>query len=604
MTYKNIFMHVSKKILSWIMVTATLASFTACKKYLKETVVAGVSYQLYETPAGIEGALVSAYNTLRLDVQGENALTFSDAGTDLFTVGSDGNTTFNEYLATLSSLDSRVSGYWDYHYQGIGQCNVTLDYLPRVKGMDDSRKKVIEAEARFLRGWYYFALVQHYGNLPLVLASTSKVVTDFKRAPVKDVYVSILSDLKRAFDQLPVTPAGQGRATRAACAHLLAKVYLARGSATSQTQQAIRGTQASDIDSVIYYASQIESKQLGTFSLVPDFAQLWDPKNQVNPEIIFAIQFTTNVISNSGGNNMHLYHVPQYDAVNTKILVRSLDYGRPYRRVRPTPYVYTTLFGPTRKYDSRFAKSFVWGYIANTAANGITTLAGNKVDVKVGDTALYFSPVYYNTTAELTAAILANKQYPYFLPLNTYQPFSYNFIFPGLKKHLDPSRPTTNETNGSRDWFSMRYAETLLFLAEAWGRKGDFTKAAAYINQIRQRAAYKDGELKTTQWWTFEGGDYNDRLKGTAAQMMITPADISGDFVNFILEERGREMLGELNRWEDLNRCEKLLERVKKYNPDAGNIRDYHILRPIPQTFIDRLDPKGPISEEQNPGYY
>ena len=593
-----------KKILSWITVMAAIASLTACKKYLNETVVAGVSYQLYETPAGIEGALVSAYNTLRQDVQSENLLTFSDAGTDLFTVGSDGNTTWNEYLATLSSLDSRASGFWDYHYAGIGQCNVTLDYLPKVTGMDDSRKKVIDGEARFLRSWYYFDLVQHYGNVPLVLASTSKVVTDFKRAPVKDVYVSILSDLKRAFDQLPVTPAQQGRATKASVAQLLAKVYLARGSATSQTQQTIRGTQTTDMDSVIYYASQIESQQLGAYSLVPDYAQLWDPKNQVNSEVIFAVQFTTNVISNSGGNNMHLYHVPQYDAVNTKILQRSLDYGRPYRRVRPTPYVYTGLFGPTRKYDSRFAKSFVWGYIANLAATGVTTLAGNKVDIKVGDTALYFSPVFYNSAADLKAAMLANKQYPFFLPLNTYQPFSYNFIFPGLKKYLDPSRPTTNETNGTRDWMVMRYGETLLFLAEAYGRKGNFDKAASYINQIRQRAAYKDGELKTTQWWTFEGGDFNDRTRGTVSEMTVTSADISNDFVNFILEERGREMLGELNRWEDLDRCEKLVERVKLYNPDAGNIRDYHILRPIPQTFIDRLVPQGPIAEEQNIGYY
>ena len=593
-----------KKILTWITVTATIASFTACKKYLKETVVAGVSYQLYETPAGIEGALVSAYNTLRSDVQGENLLTFSDAGTDLFTVGSDGNTTWNEYLVTLGSLDGRAGSFWDYHYAGISQCNVTLDYLPKVTGMDDSRKKVIDAEARFLRSWYYFDLVQHYGKVPLVLQSTSKVVTDFKRAPVKDVYISVLSDLKRAFDNLPVTPAAQGRATKAAAAQLLAKVYLARGSAISQTQQTTRGTQASDMDSVIYYASQIEAKQLGTYSLVPDYAALWDPKNQVNSEVIFAVQFTTNVISNSGGNNMHLYHVPQYDAVNTKILVRSLDYGRPYRRVRPTPYVYNGLFGTTRKYDSRFAKSFIWGYIANQAATGITTQAGNKIDVKVGDTALYFSPVFYNTAAELTAAVKANNQYAYFLPLNIYQPFSYNFIFPGLKKYTDPYRPTTNETNGTRDWMVMRYGETLLFLAEAYGRKGNFDKAASYINQIRQRAAYKDGELKTTQWWTFEGGDFADRTKSTVPQMTVTAADISGDFVNYILEERGREMLGELNRWEDLDRCEKLVERVKKYNPDAQNIRDYHTLRPVPQTFIDRLIPQQPIADVQNPGYF
>ena len=48
----------------------------------------------------------------------------------------------------------------------------------------------------------------------------------------------------------------------------------------------------------------------------------------------------------------------------------------------------------------------------------------------------------------------------------------------------------------------------------------------------------------------------------------------------------------------------KLEERVKKYNPDAQNIRPFHALRPIPQTHIDRLSPRGPIEEEQNIGYY
>ncbi len=62
----------------------------------------------------------------------------------------------------------------------------------------------------------------------------------------------------------------------------------------------------------------------------------------------------------------------------------------------------------------------------------------------------------------------------------------------------------------------MRYGETLLILAEAYGRKGEFNTAASYINQVRTRAAYKEGESKTTQFWTFEGGSYDDRLKSSS----------------------------------------------------------------------------------------
>ncbi|UYQ91795.1 RagB/SusD family nutrient uptake outer membrane protein [Chitinophaga horti] len=592
-----------KHIYQWGLAGLLLLSATSCKKYLNEEIISDVSYQLYTTEKGIEGALTAAYNTMRIGVMGERALTFSDAGTDLFALGSDGNPAFNQYLATLSSLEAKVSQYWDYHYKGISECNVAVTYLPKVD-MNAARKIQIEAEAKFLRAYYYFDLVQHYGKIPLVLESTDKIVTSYKRAAVKDVYAAIINDLQFAYANLPIPAPAQGRANKAAAAHLMAKVYLVKASATSSTQKELRGSTATDADSVIHYAGKIVNKELGNYSLVADYAKLFDAANQVNSEVIFAVQFTPTLLNNGSGNQMHLYHVPQYDGVNTKILARSTYYGRPYRRVRPTPYVYNGLFGATRMYDSRFAKSFVWGYIANKAATGITTTAGNKIDVKVGDTALYFSPVMYGNTTDLNAAIQDNKRFAHYYPQNTYAPLSMNYIFPGLNKWLDGGRPTTNEVNGSRDWMVFRFGETLLLLAEGYGLKGDFTNAARYITQVRERAAYKEGEMKTTQYWTFEGGDYADRTKSTVDQMKVTAADISGDFTNLILEERGREMLGELNRWEDLVRCEKLVERVKLYNPDASNIREFHILRPIPQTHIDRLDPAGPMSEEQNQNYY
>lgn len=592
-----------KKQIIYSIAALSLLSLTACKKYLEEKAVSQISYQLYETQAGLEGALVSAYNTLRQGVVSERMLTFSDAGTDLFTVGSDGNTAFNQYLSTLSSLDGKISDFWEYHYSGISQCNVTLKYLPKVT-MPATRKTEMEGEAKFLRAYYFFNLVQHYGKVPLVLEAYDKAKTDFKREAVNVIYDTILNDLRYAYRQLPQAAAAQGRAFKAVAAHLMAKVYLARASAVSSEQQAIRGTKATDLDSAVYYAAKVVNQELGSFSLVSDFASLFDINNQVNSEVIFAVQFTTTQLDNGSGNQMHLYHVPQYDAINTKILARSVEYGRPYRRVRPTPFVYNGLYGDTRKYDSRFVKSFVWGYIANKAATNINTTAGNAIDVKVGDTAVYFSPIYYNTQTELNAAIQENKRFAVYMPLNAYLAFSRNNLFPGLRKWLDPLRPTTNETNGGRDWVVYRYAETLLLLAEAYGRKGDFENAAKYINKVRERAAYKAGEAKTVQYWTFEGGNYSDRTASTAEQMKVTAAQISTNFVDFILDERGRELLGELNRWEDLTRCEKLIERVLKYNPDAGNIRSYHILRPIPQTHIDRLDPAGPVAEEQNIGYY
>jgi hypothetical protein len=142
---------------------------------------------------------------------------------------------------------------------------------------------------------------------------------------------------------------------------------------------------------------------------------------------------------------------------------------------------------------------------------------------------------------------------------------------------MDPLRPDRTWTPGSRDFLAFRLADTYLMLAEAQLFLNKIPEATAAVNAVRTRAAFP----------------------GKVAAMQITPAQMTMDF---LMEERGRELAGEQIRWMDLKRWGKLVERVKLYNPQASAIKDFHVVRPIPQSQIDRSE-NGITAFPQNSGY-
>ena len=96
----------------------------------------------------------------------------------------------------------------------------------------------------------------------------------------------------------------------------------------------------------------------------------------------------------------------------------------------------------------------------------------------------------------------------------------------------------------------------------------------------------------------------NRAVGGDGAAMLSkygVSSDGTGIDIDFILDEKGREFCGEFIRWFDLKRTGKLIERVKAHNADALNIKDFHVVRPIPQSQIDAVTNKTEFT--QNPGY-
>ncbi|RYF45653.1 MAG: RagB/SusD family nutrient uptake outer membrane protein, partial [Cytophagaceae bacterium] len=271
------------------------------------------------------------------------------------------------------------------------------------------------------------------------------------------------------------------------------------------------------------------------------------------------------------------------------------QYGRPFIRMRPNSDKQKT--GPNvgknyfldqaftnRTVDTRFANSFYTVYIANTSITNAANAANNRRGIG------YTTVIGADTAVWLPDFEVAGA--PQFIGTRPFKgivvPPSLwnNGIFPALKKFMDPSRGTNFNDPSTRPAVLYRFSDVYLTGAEAYLKAGDATKAAALINVVRQRAAFK----KT-----------NTAAQNTAAAtaIAITPADVT---VDFILDERSRELFGEWQRWHDLVRTRSLVRRVQAWNPEAAPyIKDYHMLRPIPQTQIDRVveGPKFP----QNPGY-
>ena len=239
---------------------------------------------------------------------------------------------------------------------------------------------------------------------------------------------------------------------------------------------------------------------------------------------------------------------------------RDIANGRPFKRFRPTTF-FLGLYDRTK--DSRYQSQFTRAWYSNNAAT-IPKDASGAPKFQLGDTAVYVSAADSDTVLVKTR------------PYRVYTPRSYsNRIFPSLNKFHDPFRLTVNDVHGSRDFFVARLAETYLIAAEALLRDGRATEALPYINAVRRRAA----------------------IPGHETEMELTPAQLTLDE---ILNERARELAGEMQRWFDLVRTHTLVTRVKAYNPDGGpNVQPYHALRPIPRTQMDGTT----CCYTQNPGY-
>ena len=651
--------------ISWLFAGALLLTITSCKKFIKEELVTTLTEDYYKTDLGLEDLVKSAYAPLQWKFTGEQSYCMYNFGTDEFREGDQfNNVRYNDYDANLNANDAFVNGLWTNNYSGIRRCNQGIELItnfndPASKVLGTQAQKDLRiAELRALRGLYYFQMVQQFGGVPLITTVPADPQYEFPRSSIAQVYEQIMSDFKNAGPALPwrYTGADRGRATRAMAYHFLAKAYLTRGSAVTEE----RGQKPTDMDSVIVFADSVILSS--GHALEADYGSLFNAAfpdgkipapgengapptgskaridaNNASNEIIYAAQFSSNLNLAGTNNQTHLFYPSAYDA-GIPGMTRDFYNGRPFRRLRPTDYT-IDIFDKIN--DSRFFKTFQTAFYRNVASNSNLpvftasdapnpSLVG-KPRVGLGDTAALYIVNPINMPL-LTSTIAAMRYYSVFARYEQASPAgAISTDYSGNKyltmwKLSDPIRLTTtnNEARGIRNGTFARLADTYLAIAEAYGRKGDYTKALEYVNTLRRRAAYKSNEERSPQIWLYMGGSAaldNTEANNLATETLFTtnapselyPANVGSTpdrFIHFILNERTRELCGEFYRWEDLVRTETFYDRTKAFNADiSASFAPFHKLRPIPylQMIAQQVNGK-PMSPSdmtayQNPGY-
>lgn len=187
-----------------------------------------------------------------------------------------------------------IANWWNVNYAGIGRTNTFIDRINGIT-MGESLKSRMIGEAKFLRALYYFNLQDVFGGVPLILNTPDALTqSDLPRDTKEKVIEQILKDLDEAITVLPTNyPATDlGRATKGAALSLKMRLllYQANWAAAAQTAQAVM--------------------DLKTYTLFPNYRELFMRQNENNSEVIFDVQFLAPLFNNNFDSGIYLLNTP------------------------------------------------------------------------------------------------------------------------------------------------------------------------------------------------------------------------------------------------------------------------------------------------------
>lgn len=533
-----------------------------CKEDLLDENPPNVIYaeELYGNLEGLEAGVNGLQSLMRYEREGvdggSNLITdMTMGGTDTMVPnhGGRGVSSMSVNWASASPDNGFLSDIFLWLYEIVNSANEIIQNVENRNDIDwqgqdpeDSRNYIL-AEARFARAFAYRHLTYLWGDVPLNLEPSSNGVirTDWERTSVDMVREQIIRDLRFAEHYTPVEASLRGRQTKGAVQHYLAEMYLAQERP----------------DSALYFANQVVNNS--AYNLVTNrygvsagnpgnaFMDMFKAGNtnreEGNSEALWVFQFERGVLGGGTYPIMAMHLTSRYRSGDLDLIVTGDRGGYGNGRLAPTKWAFDNYDDPN---DDRFSIYAIRKQFQLRTAEENDGWGADPLPEGMN----YGDIIYLDWSVDISPGNTNREEWP----------FSRKYDW------ADPVDPMNNRESWY-DQIYLRAADTYLLKAEAEFKLGNNSAAATTINMLRTRA--------------------NATLISAAA---IT--------LDFILDERARELLSEGPRRYTLLRTHKWAERTALYNHNGGQTIDpvKDVLLPIPQSVIDANLTK---SMEQNPGY-
>jgi len=663
-----------KKYIGIVLLTLFMAG---CSDILEETPRSIYTPEYFKTDKGVMGGLNYMYFHLRYLQPNGYYYESCEAGTDEYTWGQNVNVDSKNLdfsgAGALTSENDPSARLWNRSFPTINTASGIIENAVASGTISNA----LIAEARFFRAWDYFMLVQTYGGVPLDLGAgelkfnTSTSRTS-KRNTVPEVYTkAIFPDLLTAINDLPATGRVTGGATKTLARLYLAKAYLTYGwwlqNPNNIPTYPVCDRKDPDGHDAAWYFQQAYNVATagianpGSYGLMDYFYDVNEGSKDRNKEVMMMSDHTESsefyngqsltystgsdldyfaswMVTWNYGNIKSSSSSSKWSDVSAVSRYTVQGYGRPWTGVATPIGVVTNIFADKTndsRYDGTFQTALRSNYVqAGIKVNGVAATSStvfygaNFLPVVNGDVVLTFldtdpGNIVYPAAGKLGNSGIAAGEMPGRADFVIAPRGISRLTYPSLWK-IGPYRTDNGTGLGvqnagtTRPFPIAKFSELFLVAAEA-AVKGATTAAVTgtYANDGTAKGLINVLRARAGKWYWSNNGKVAKVEDHSAAMIAATPATID---INYVLDERSRELFGEAHRWFDLVRTQTWADRAGTYEicdvtgASTGDHVPVVVKRTIPTTAYLRPIPKTTINgftamtdEErtayQNPGY-